>query len=147
MSERHIAWQDAYALGLATIDTQHRHLFDIVNKIYSLKKNDHLKEDIKTVLIELNDYMREHFDDEEQYMRQIGYPDLEAHRLLHAHIIEQLTQFVKTPNHRLDILRTKMRVMAKRILIDHIIDEDMKIKRYLEQSPELREDAEDIIEL
>jgi len=149
MSQKNIRWNEDYALGIDHIDTQHKHLFEIVNKIYALKDNAHVKEGIKNILYELNEYMQEHFDDEEAYMEKIGFPELPEHRLLHANIITQLSQFVRSPNHRLDILQTKMRVMAKRLLIDHIIYEDMKIKQYVESSSMIADENEDadIIEL
>ncbi len=146
MPFRKIAWESDYELGIERIDAQHLHLFEIVNKIYALTDNDKIKEEIKTILHELNDYMREHFEDEERYMEKIGFPEIEEHRLFHANIIEQLTHFVKTPNHRLDILQTKMKIIAKKLLIDHIIYDDMKIKVFVEASL-IDEQDDEIIEL
>lgn len=146
MPFRQIAWESDYGLGIEHIDAQHLHLFEIVNKIYSLTDNDQIKEEIKTILHELSDYMREHFEDEERYMERIGFPEIGEHRLLHTNIIDQLTHFVKTPNHRLDILQTKMKIIAKKLLIDHIIHDDMKIKVFVEASHIDTKDDE-IIEL
>ena len=133
MPHKHIDWDDEYNLGIESIDAQHRHLFEIVNMVYDLEENDHVKDEIRTILEELNDYMKTHFKDEEIYLENIHFPELEEHKLLHANIIEQLTQVVKNPHHRLDIFQTKMKVIVKRLLIDHIVIQDMKIKHYLKR--------------
>ena len=77
----------------------------------------------------ISDYMRVHFQDEEEYMLSIGFPELEEHKQLHKDIIENLAQIIHTPA-KLGIIKSKMRVVSKRVLIDHIIYEDSKIKLF-----------------
>ncbi|EHN6902192.1 hypothetical protein KJK83_000848 [Campylobacter jejuni] len=38
------------------------------------------KENLKLLLNEFFDYMKEHFYDKEKYMKLIGYPELEQHK-------------------------------------------------------------------
>jgi hemerythrin len=134
-------WSDAYALGLVPIDRQHRHLFDLVNRIYALD-NDNFKAELKALLHELGDYLKEHFGDEEAYMRSVGFPGYEKHLKIHEEIIERYnTLFV--PPIRLDVIKTKLRVMAKKILIDHITEEDVKVRDYVRMKQQTAPDAEE----
>ncbi len=121
-----VYWENSYSIGIRSIDIQHHKLFDIVNKLYDLEESENIKEEIRDILYAFKDYTLVHFKDEERYMQTIGYPDFEAHCKLHEKIIEGLVNIIRTPA-SLSIIQTKMKVIAKRILIDHIVNEDHKI--------------------
>ena len=133
MSNEKVHWEESYAVGIKEIDDQHKKLFDLVNKLYDLEDNENIKEDMREILYAFRDYTIVHFKDEEEYMKSIAYPALEEHRKIHEHIIDRLAQVIRTPAN-LNIIKTKMRVVAKRILIEHIIEEDHKIALYKEKN-------------
>ncbi|MFA6195613.1 MAG: hemerythrin family protein [Sulfurimonas sp.] len=128
-SNQTIPWDDAYSLGIDIIDTQHKKLFEIVNKLYALDEEHSTKEELKIILYEFSDYMRTHFADEEEYMKSIGFLELNEHKHIHETIIKHLSELIKTPA-KLGIIKTKMKVLAKHTLIDHIRYEDIKIKLF-----------------
>ena len=129
MSNEKVHWEKSYEIGIREIDNQHKKLFNLVNKLYDLQENANIKEEIREILYAFRDYTIVHFKDEEEYMKSIAYPKLEEHRKIHEHIIESLSDIITTPA-GLGIIKTKMRVVAKRILIEHIIEEDHKIALY-----------------
>ncbi len=137
-SNQKIPWRDTYKIGIKDIDTQHRELFDIVNRLYDLEDEQSIKEKLRTILYEFSDYMKTHFKDEEEYMLSIGYPLLKEHKQIHEDIIKSLTTIITTPA-KLPIIKSKMRVVAKRVLIEHILNEDMKIKMFLLEKGEEEE--------
>ena len=116
MSNGKVRWEDSYSIGIESIDIQHKKLFELVNKLYDLKDNSNIKEEIRDILYAFREYTITHFQDEEFYMKSIGYPELEEHKLMHEHIIDSLSQIINTPAN-LSIIKTKMRVVAKRIPI------------------------------
>ncbi len=126
MSNEKVHWEDSYAIGIRYIDDQHKKLFDLVNKLYDLKDNANIKEEIREILYAFRDYTIIHFKDEEEYMKSISYPKLQEHKHKHKKIIDSLVQIINTPA-TLGIIKTKMRVIAKRVLVDHIVEEDHKI--------------------
>ncbi|MBU0631010.1 hemerythrin family protein [bacterium] len=149
MLAENIKWNDQYSLGIANIDLQHKKLFEIVGKIFALKDHTHVKEEIRTILYELTDYVKVHFDDEEAFMKSIEYPDLAYHHELHEQIKTSVSMILQDPK-RLDVIQTKMRVIAKRALIDHILEEDTKFQQYyfnLLKNKKLPIPDEDIIDL
>ncbi len=79
MTQQKIKWDDAYSLGIKNIDDQHKKLFDIVDKIFSLQESKDVKGNIRTILHELFEYIKVHFKDEEEFMKSINYPDLAYH--------------------------------------------------------------------
>lgn len=125
-------WNDAYRIGLESVDAQHRTLFEIVGRIYALEEHPDTKDAIRGIFYDLSDYMQQHFANEEAYMAAIGYPGLNEHREHHRRIIEGVATLVRNPV-RLDILKTKMKVAAKRMLVDHILIEDLKIKAWAQR--------------
>ncbi len=131
-SNQKIPWDDRYSLGIEMIDTQHKKLFYLVNKLYDLEDGHDNREELRVILYEFSDYMKTHFGDEEEYMLSINYPLLEEHKELHSDIIENLSQIVHTPA-KLPIIQTKMRVVAKRVLVDHIMHEDSKMILFLHE--------------
>lgn len=143
-SSQKIPWDDRYKIGIETIDYQHIRLFELVNKLYDLEDSKSTKEELRVILYEFKDYMQIHFQEEEEYMLSIKYTGLQEHKLLHKDIIDSLAQIVQTPV-KLSILKSKMRVVAKRVLVDHIMHEDTKIKLFeLEEEDDTFFDITDI---
>lgn len=126
-----LEWNEEYRLGISQIDEQHQYLFEIVAQIANLDALTSTKEELKSILGELSRYMNEHFNDEEVYMQRIGFPEYENHRKLHREIIEFVNTSV-TNSPTLGMIRTKLKFIIKKALIDHIVIEDMKYKLYAE---------------
>ncbi|MCF6340804.1 MAG: hemerythrin family protein [Sulfurimonas sp.] len=127
--DKEILWNDRYKLGIDIIDTQHKHLFDIVEQLYALDDTENTKEEFKSILNEFSEYMKTHFKDEEGYMLSVQYPNLEEHKQLHQDLIDKLVVTIKSSS-KLNILKIKIRIIAKRVLIEHIVNEDIKIKLF-----------------
>lgn len=140
-----LEWNEEYRLGIAAIDEQHQRLFDIVGRIAALDSVTSTKEELRAILGELSRYMHEHFSDEEAYMIRIGFPEYEHHRKLHTEIIEFVnTSMTNSPT--LAMIRTKLKFIIKKALIDHIIIEDMKYKLFAaSQKNEFKDDC--VVEL
>ncbi|EOV5462584.1 bacteriohemerythrin [Campylobacter jejuni] len=76
-------WDEKYSINDEKIDAQHQKLFELAakieNAVYKFVQRDELKE----ILTELFNYMKEHFNNEEQYMQEIHYPYLNEHKIMH----------------------------------------------------------------
>ena len=120
-------WDDKYLLGVRKIDKQHKKLFEVYNKLYDLNDDENLRREMKKILYEFSDYMEKHFKDEEEYMASINYPDIKKHKEIHQQIIDKLSTII-TSKDNLSILKSKLKIFVKRGLVDHITDEDIKIK-------------------
>ena len=75
-------WQDAYNIGVESIDRDHQRLFKIINKLLAFegeKSQWACQEGIKY----FKSHAMKHFADEEHYMASIDYPDLKIHRQIH----------------------------------------------------------------
>ena len=139
-----LEWDEHYRLGITSIDDQHKHLFDVVARIAALDAATSNKEELREILGELSQYMREHFSDEERFMEQIQFPDFKYHQQLHRNIIEFINTSVSN-SPTLAMIQTKLKFIIKKALIDHILQEDMKMKLFYFQKNQC--DDEDVIEI
>lgn len=120
-------WKESYKIDNEQIDNEHQKLFELAME--ALKSNkENRKTHIRETLLELNDYMKEHFKNEESYMLQINYKDYEEHKRSHEKIVEQMNKFIKQlPNLTLDQFERKLIEYMDVWLINHIVSEDQKI--------------------
>lgn len=77
-----VRWRDDFSVGNPHIDEQHGVLLDTINQLASAesRRNHHA---VSMIIDELASYAAFHFDYEEQLMARAGYPDLDAHKIIH----------------------------------------------------------------
>ncbi len=78
-----IEWNDELRLGVPEMDDQHQKLIALLNQFYAAVERGEREEGIMALLEGVDRYTVYHFSAEEQFMEQIGYPDLEPHRKIH----------------------------------------------------------------
>ena len=84
-----------YKTEIPFIDEQHKTLFDIIRQANDLVQEKMLYDkydEIMEILDELHAYTEEHFRDEEEYMKKIGYPGLPQQKNAHEAFIEKLVK-------------------------------------------------------
>lgn len=86
---------DNCLIGVEQIDDEHRELFRLVGEVQDLL-NDKWTQDkyfeICDLVERLKEYAAEHFRHEEEYMEQIGHPELEIQREQHAQFCEKVNE-------------------------------------------------------
>jgi hemerythrin len=80
-------WSSRFETGIPIIDTQHKALFEAVNKLADSFKNGTASAQVKASMDFLVKYTVEHFQTEEKYMREIDYPKLTSHMAEHAQLV------------------------------------------------------------
>ncbi len=86
---------DKFKTGISIVDEEHKKLFEIIGKIYTTIETElvHDKFDlILDIVDELKEYTQVHFQDEENYMREIGYDGLAYQEILHQNFIDKLNE-------------------------------------------------------
>jgi len=87
-----IKWKDEYSVNIAEIDKQHKKLFELAERVYTMANLDDDYDDydeIMDVLKELKDYTVYHFGYEEQLMDKYGYERTEAHKIEHHFVVRK----------------------------------------------------------
>lgn len=127
-------FSDEYLTGIGLIDDEHRQLFALVNEVHALVNDDFIfdkYDEIMRILTELKNYTEMHFHDEEAYMEQINYPDLEAQRRAHNAFIEKLVdinfeELESLDNNQQEYLQDILDFLVK-WLVNHILKMDKLI--------------------
>jgi hemerythrin len=117
-----LIWSEKFSIHNEEIDSQHKRLFDLYNRVqfFAEDENDKFR-----TLDALTEYASFHFADEEKFMLSIGYPEEEfqKHKRMHESYLESLSQLKSEPLWKtLDFFREW--------LLTHILAEDTKIGRF-----------------
>lgn len=86
-----IQWDVKYETGIEEIDLQHRYFLRLINRLAEELATTEDEKYRDRLLDELRQYASFHFISEENLMRKFGYPGLQAHRLLHLHLLDMLS--------------------------------------------------------
>lgn len=127
------AWDDKYKIHSDEVDFQHQELFKLGARAEEAFYSFVTREEIKTILTELFHYMKEHFESEERYMKEINYPYFKAHRNMHRIIIRDMShliQNIRTTNELKDKLCIALSVWIKK----HILYHDAMIGKWVRQN-------------
>lgn len=127
------AFTDDCKIGIEQIDTEHKYLFELLNKAYLLVTTDYHNDyyqRLKDILMELDHYAEQHFTHEEEYMAQIRDPELILQRSQHAFFREKILEFDFL---NIDGIEEQKRVLAELVsflakwLYRHILSSDILI--------------------
>ncbi|MBP2659872.1 MAG: hemerythrin-like metal-binding protein [Firmicutes bacterium] len=126
-----VKWEDKYSLGVESIDEQHKELFRIANRIYELLKNEMILDKydhIMEIIDELKNYTVDHFKDEEEYMKSIGYKKFLSHKVAHTDFLDKMENIDvnKIDNGHNEYLLSILDFVCV-WLIEHILKEDKLI--------------------
>lgn len=120
--------------GSQQIDTQHRQLFEAVNRLMEACSMGKGREQIQSTITFLNDYVVKHFRDEERLQTQSGYPGYTGHKQFHDGYQRQLSltaQELLQEGPTVRALGDLNRAVAT--LITHIRTEDKRMARFLQE--------------
>jgi hemerythrin len=131
LKENPCEYTDEYVTGIQFVDDEHRKLFAITERVYTLLKEGVDASDadrILSILQELKDYTERHFADEENYMESIGYQGLEGQKRAHQIFIRELDEINEEEIRRNTQEYTKSLVeFLLGWLINHILKVDKQI--------------------
>lgn len=128
---RTINWNDDLSVGIAEIDEDHRHLVQYLNDLFAACFAGQGPAVLKETLAHVKEYTRTHFAYEEDYMRKVGFPDLQSHHDQHAELISELDDLIEEFESGADHeLSNKTLQFLEDWLLHHILIEDKKIGRH-----------------
>ena len=129
-------WKDSYELGVPVIDAQHKELFRRVEPFLQVLRSETGWTEKIPKINETLDFMKmyvvEHFRDEEEYQKSVGYPGYEAHKELHNgmvnYVLEVLKKYEQSSHDEQLMQQFGGRLLAW--LINHVAAEDQRIAEY-----------------
>lgn len=123
----YLKWSDDLAVGNTFIDNDHQKLIDMVNRLHALMAEGKGKDVIGKVLHNLITYTREHFRREEDLMRSLRYPDLDAHYEEHEKLLKQVLDLHQKFENGTATLSVQVLHFLRDWLINHIGKSDKQL--------------------
>lgn len=138
-THRVVSWSDAYVLQLPAVDTQHRHLFDLINGLWACVLSPMPPPQLLVALARLEQHTLAHFADEEHFMRLMDYPLLPEHAQQHQRFLAHLEAERQRVETGQDLTPAQAQVITD-WLLDHIDVADRSYAAFtqLEQQAEVR---------
>ena len=109
-----LKWDDSLVVGVTEIDHQHQNLVRMICDLHEAMRSGKGKEQVESILRELEDYAVEHFGYEENLMEQYKYPGYLNHRKEHEAFVDKVLAFGKDFRENRAALTTE--VMPSRLL-------------------------------
>ncbi len=132
MTLQMIEWSPAISTGVADVDADHKKLIDLLNQIFISSYAGVSSEMLDKILKELMDYTIYHFDREEKYLKEHGYPLLAEHNIQHEKLKDQLREIISKVNEsNLENLSDETYAFLRGWLIDHIQAHDLEYAKFL----------------
>ena len=88
-------WNRKFETGNEMVDSQHKELYVLVQKVLDIDFFADRKEKISTALGFLADYTVRHFQSEESLMDECNYPASAEHKKQHSDFVEEVSAFIK----------------------------------------------------
>lgn len=85
-------WDNSIALGIPTIDEQHKALFAWINSLSDAVAAGDGADAVGDIIWNLITYVTEHFREEERLMLSCNYPGFEEHRTEHDRFVSRLQE-------------------------------------------------------
>ncbi len=136
-----VEWHSDYAIGIEKIDSQHRELFVRINQLVKAIQQGMIKEGIVDAIQFLKVYVEQHFQEEQEFMKSINYPEYESHLEMHRYfviVVQQLREDYEYDGISLD-LAFKIQNKVIDWVVDHVCKEDSKIAHW--HRSQLKENA------
>jgi len=123
-------WTKDLAVGIETIDTQHKELFKRINNLVAAIKQHRCKEEIDGTIKFLDEYAKFHFAEEEKRMQEAGYDGLEAHQKHHAVYLRNISELKEQASlPRVQGASYDLSATTNQVVVDWIVDHIMKIDK------------------
>ena len=125
-------WKKDFSTGLADIDSQHKIFLSYINQCYDAINKNRQTGVPPDLVRKLKKYAEIHFSYEEQLMELNGFPELEKHKELHKHFINEILKVEKARLTGDGVITLKSVLgMMRDWFLNHIIVEDRKLALYL----------------
>ena len=90
-----IEWKDEFSVGVASVDSEHRELIDLINDLHALIGDSASADEVVSMLGEIFAQISAHFALEEKYMRDTRYPLLDEHKGDHENLLDELRDIME----------------------------------------------------
>jgi hemerythrin len=124
-------WKPEYSVGIERIDSQHREIFETINRLYWAIQEKQQVQIVGSILAEMERYVYTHLKDEETLMQGRHYPDFEVHRASHKAFTQKTNELIMRHQGTYGDISSDVFQFLRTWWISHIIGMDQKYIPYM----------------
>nr|WP_321514032.1 bacteriohemerythrin [uncultured Pseudodesulfovibrio sp.] len=115
-------WDETMSVGVIELDRQHQTLVALINESYeAIQRQD--EQFLATLIDRMQAYATIHFETEEKYLRENGFPYLEDHQQMHVGFREEVEGLQHNTS---KTNSSQVFIFLSRWLTNHIMEQDKK---------------------
>ncbi len=130
-SSQLIKWTPSFAMGIGTIDDQHKMLCSYINNLHRAMRNRETKEVLQGIIEDLKEYTIMHFATEEQFFEPTDYPDTAKHKQIHRNFEKKVQEFEDAYKKGTAEVSMDLLEFLKDWLLNHINGTDKQYTSYI----------------
>jgi len=129
-------WNESLLVGVSLIDNQHRELINKMDQLRDACMNGRGHDEVEETLRFIVSYIQEHFHDEEEMQIKYAYPDVVAHKKLHAGFVARVIELLQEDKRTGPTTELTGKVNNTLIgwFVQHIRTEDKKLGLYIRKA-------------
>lgn len=126
-------FEPRFLVGVAQVDQEHQRLFEIAGRVFDAlaDQDDAAMATARSAIAELLDYTATHFRNEEALMDAAGFPEADAHRAMHRHLLSQARDMELRVELEESYVPVELNQLLYNWLIDHILNSDHKFGEFM----------------
>lgn len=128
---KEVVWNDKLSVRIGVIDKQHKQLIELANSLYRAYIEGTSEEKEKECLVELINYTKYHFSEEEKLMEKHDYPQRKSHAVLHQSFVVRLSEICEMHQIGQKQVTRDVLLFLKEWLFDHILKKDKELGLFL----------------
>lgn len=130
-----LVWRSAYESGNTTIDQQHQQLFQHTNQLLTVVLDGRPDSEVAEAATALIVEIEQHFADEEQIIRAVGFPHAKSHTKIHAALVDRAHALLSHFQDRVIGIGELFQFLAYEMITQHMLGADRQFFPYLRVSP------------
>lgn len=128
-----ILWDESFSVGVRDLDEQHKQIIIMVNTLIDMNDTKVDSEIISDTLTKMTRYATDHFNKEEHYMLEYGYPEYSLQKKQHQEFKRKTVDFcMETMIHNTTV-PIAIFTYLKSWWTNHILKDDMKYKKFFNE--------------
>ncbi len=130
-----IVWKDNLATGINEIDSQHKELFDRINKLFQACHSGRGTQEVMNVMSFLENYVIEHFSCEEKLQLKSNFPNYTAHKKQHEDFKAEISKLKQQLEASADSTTFVIKInnLIVNWLLNHIKKSDKELSQHLKE--------------
>ena len=126
-----IKWRESYNTGIENFDMEHHKIVELIDIMFTAIRDKSDKKVVENVCDDLLSYTVYHFDNEEQAMKAVNYPEIEEHAAEHARLKSEAAKFHTIIINNFPEGTVEFYHFLREWLVNHIQDCDKKYTPFL----------------